>query len=272
MTEKTEIPPVTEQTPPKTEVKETPSPVVQQQQAAPKETPPKDVEVGAEGDIPEGAEFVRMPKKALKARLESATRSELKALFTEFGVDSKDALKSKLDKLKLAEEKEEADRLAALSREERLAEEKTRAEAQAAEWKTKFEQRVASEEIAKAQTHTSKLLGDLIDPDYLDVELPKLAQFLVGKYSDKELQDLPDSVIVDWAKERVKSKPKLAKDFTGAPPQVERQGLSTTARTETPPAKKEGEGPKDFRPQKGETPEQRRAAQAEIRKATGYNF
>src|SRR5438045_795894 len=52
------------------------------------------------------------------------------------------------------------------------------------------------------------------DPDYIDIELPKRAEWLKKKHTKAELKaGLKDSVIAGYFKERIEQKPKLSKDY-----------------------------------------------------------
>jgi hypothetical protein len=250
--------------------------------AVAKETPPppappkekKVAKLAGEDDDGGDADEVQLPKKAFTERLDRARKAGLKELLEAYGVKDKAELDAKLAKLKEHDDKAEAERVAQLSREEKLAEENTRAKAEAEQWRAKYEGQVQAQEIGKAQAWSERIAAQYLDPDYVEDELPKLGKYLTDKYSDDEMKDLPESVLHDWFKERVAKKPKLGKDFDAeaakaAPPKVPLGAKPPAEGSPVPP--KGAPAPTDFRPKKGETPEQRRAAAAEIREKYGIS-
>jgi hypothetical protein len=260
-----------------------PKPAGEQQAAppakeeAPKETPPKAKEATLTGDeeqLPD-AELYKLSPKALEKRLARASSAETKKLFESLGVKDADELKAKVAKAKAADEAAETARLAQLSKEEKLAEDLAKVTAERDGWKTKHEQTLTSQQMKETQGHYEKIAAEFLDPDYVEDELPRLGKFLVGKYDDKELADLPDDVVRAYFKARVAAKPKLGKD-AAPPPPPEKKGLTTTAPAtkgdERPAPPKAPAGPVSYKPKPGETPEERRAVAAEIRKNTGISF
>lgn len=233
----------------------------------------KTVHLTDDGEIPDDADVLTLPPKAFKKRLQNASKAELNKLYESLGVKDKAELEAWRAEIEAGKKEKEEARVAALSKEEKLAEEKTKAEQERDQWKTRYEQHVSQTQMSEQRGQVMKLGAKFIDEDYLEDQLPLLAKHLTGKYTDQELSDLPDSVIEAWFADRVKAKPKLARD--GAPPPaLEKKALTTGTKDPGAPSGEEKVEPakgygvkKDAQGRTIETPEEARAARERMRQA-----
>lgn len=244
--------------------------------AAPAKAEPKRVRVSdADDELPDDADIYELPKKDFDKRMKRASGAELKKLYERLGVKDGAELDAKFARVKEGEAAAEAARVAQLSNEQRLTEENARLKAESAEWRAKHEQTVTRHQIDEQHAALAKVVGEFIDPDYVDVEMELLGRHLVSKYRDDELADLPEEAITGYLKDRVAKKPKLGKDAASpaAPPPPERRPLGAKPSEAEKPAPAKGPPAlADYRPKKGETPAERRAANAEIRQKFGISF
>lgn len=250
--------------------------------AAPKETPAappaketrRAILAGDEDDLPD-ADVLEMPKKALESRLKRASKQELAKLFEAVGVKDRAEFDAKWSKVKEAEAAAEAARVAQLSKEQALEEENARLKASEQAWKARHAEAVNAQQFRETQQATVRLAEKYIDPEFTELVLPKLGAYLVGKYKDDELKDLPDSVVEGFFKEYAEKHPKVAlapPAAPPAPPKVVKLTNGAPKEAEAPAPPKGPPAAVSYKPKPGETPEERRAAQAEIRKNTGISF
>lgn len=227
----------------------------------------KAVQLGDQDDIPADAELLQLSKKALGSRLERHTRKELKE---RFGTDNPDDIKAKLDRLAEFEAKQEEQRLAQMSELDRVRESETKALQKAQEWEDRYRQTVTAQVVRTEQNRIERITSQLLDPDFLEVELQKFARHLRKTYSKEELNALPDSEIEQYFKNRVAEKPKMAKDYRPEPV-VTTAPLTNGPRAENRPAPPPGVQPeKSFSPNSS-NPMSRSEARAEARRQ-GYDY
>lgn len=191
--------------------------------------------VGADGDIPKDADLLEMTPRALKGRLERATRAELKE---RFGTDDVDQIKKDLDELKEFREAKEKKRQSEMSelekeKELRLKAEKDRDTAQQA-----AQQAREDREYDKQDRRITRVAAKHIDPDYVEAELTGFAAHLLENFSKKELRKMGDDALAkeaeEFFKKRVETKPKLAKDYEDRRREELKKELKDEASGKTP--------------------------------------
>jgi hypothetical protein len=163
--------------------------------------------IGEDDEIPDDAELLEMPKKALKSRLARHTKTELKS---RFGTDDFDEIKTRLDKLADFEKKQEEQRLAQLTETDRLKEQLTAAERRFQDAEKRAERAQLQRVLDTEDRRAAKILSRYIDDDDIEDVIPRLARHING-LSDDECVN-PDAVIDAWAKDFVEKKPKFAKN------------------------------------------------------------
>jgi hypothetical protein len=192
-------------------------------------TEPKRVRISdADDEIPADADLIEMSSKALKTRLNAAKKSEVRELFTKFGVKNADELDAKFKRLKELETADETRK-----REEMSATEKLEADLkQERKLRVDADQRALrvteNYVIDKQESRISKIAAKHIDPDYVEEILPKFAVHLRKNFDEEQLKTIGDKDIEDWFKEYATKKPKLAREHNSKP----RVPLTNGARTE----------------------------------------
>ncbi len=174
----------------------------------------KRVVLKPDDEIPEDAELLELSPRALSARLERATKKELKE---HFGTDKIPDIKARLARLDELESEKEAARAAQLTELEKLKEENAKDKAA----RVKAEADLAEErERVEFSAYKSTVLGALekvIDPDFAEDQLNRVGRAIM-KESKKEiarLQEDPRALakyVDEWARKRIEEKPKLAID------------------------------------------------------------
>lgn len=170
----------------------------------------KRVQLKDDEDIPEDADLIELSSTALKKRLGRATKKELKM---RFGTDDFDEIKEKLEKLSKFEAAEEERKRQEMSEKDRYESDLKRANDRA----EKAERRLAAvydeRVIGQEESRIHKIAEEAgMDPDYIEDQFGRFAKWLNENYSPKEMKKLKDSEIKKWFVERLKAKPRLAKD------------------------------------------------------------
>jgi hypothetical protein len=166
-------------------------------------------------EIPDDADLLELSRAALEKRLARHTRNELK---THFGTDDPAAIKKKLDKLAKHEADEEERQRAEMSERDRLTadvarERKLREQAQLRALRVQEERVVEQEEV-----RLTRIAEEHLDPDYVEVYLPKLARWLSTEFTGAQLKELGEDkarygkTIGKWFKDQVARKPKIGKE------------------------------------------------------------
>lgn len=180
--------------------------------------------IGDEEDIPADVDLLEMSARGLKSRLQRHTKKELK---DRFGTDDPDAIKSQLDELAQYKAREEEQRLAQMNELERERELRAKAEARATAAETRAAQVQENQVVERTDRRIMRYAAEYLDPDYLDVELPKLARH-IANLSEDELRD-PDAMLTGYFEQRVKDKPKIGKAYGAAPPEPPAEGAAPAA-------------------------------------------
>lgn len=185
------------------------------------EAGPKRAKVGGDDDeVPDDAELIELSPSALKKRIARASTTEQKALFARLGVDNADQLEKKVAKWQKLETEAEERARAEMSERERLEtdlrkEQGLRAAAEQSVRAARIERVVDKEE-----SRLTRMAERFVDPDYVDVVLPKLAKHLKSEYTDDQLKALKDKDLEKWFKEEIERRPKLARDGGEEPRKV----------------------------------------------------
>jgi hypothetical protein len=220
-------------------------------------------------EIPENVDLVELSPRALKSRLTRHTKKELKS---RFGTDDFDEIEKKLKDYETLQGKQEEERKAKLSETEKLKEDNAKLtkdlETARGEARSVKEQR----EFEKFDTQISSVAEKYLDPDYIEDELPKLARHLNATLSKREKKTLKGDkltkVVESYFKERIKAKPKLAKDATVEVKQTTK--LTSGADTNGKPTNADGKTEKTFAPNKANSMNKGEAREA-MRKE-GYHY
>lgn len=186
-----------------------------QTEGAAKEPKPEPKRVrlsGADEEIPEDAELIEMSSRTLKSRLNSAKKSEVRALFEKWGVKDADELQQKLARAKELEAAEEERKRADMTENEKLQadlrkERQLRSDAERREFEVTRTYVVDSQ-----QRRISRIAAQFIDRDYIEQVLPQFAAHLRKNYDENDLKTLKDQEIAKFFADYVKEKPKLARE------------------------------------------------------------
>src|ERR1700722_967016 len=194
---------------------EAPKPATTTQAAPAPTTPtePKRARVGVDDAIPEDADLIELPRRALDSRLARHTKAQLK---DRFGTSDLDEIKTKLDRLGELEKAEEERKRAAMSEQERVTADLERER----QLRVDAERRVQRMQEEKVINKTNSRLGQLavkhVRSKYSDYALGKLAAHLRNEYTDAELIRLKDSTLDEWFANLGKENPELARKPTEA--------------------------------------------------------
>lgn len=170
---------------------------------------PKSVVVKEDDEIPEDAELITLPRKALAKRLDSHSKSELKK---RFGTSDFAEIEAKLAKVTEYEAREEEARRAALSAEEKLKEDAASAQRERDEWKSKYESAQAEREFVEESGRIGKIAGKSIDEGMVRFALSEFAAHVRG-LDAKEIEALEqDEAVVEWFTAYAKKNPRFARE------------------------------------------------------------
>ncbi len=161
-------------------------------------------------EIPENAELLELTSKAFKSRLARHTKKELRE---RFGTDDANEIKAKLARLDELENKEEESRRAALDEKTRLEEDLAKANSRAEQAEFRSQQLHENQLVDKEESRIVTLGKEVMDPEEIEDQLPKLARYLKKEFTEKQLRKLPDSKIAKWFADQVEKRPKLGKDY-----------------------------------------------------------
>jgi hypothetical protein len=166
---------------------------------------------GDDDELPDDADLFELTPRALKSRLTRHTKKELK---DRFGTDDPDEITAKLKRLESLEAEKKAKEDEELSEKEKLKKERDDAVAAKTAAETRAQEVHEQRLVDRQDTRMSKIAEKSgVDPDYFDVEFPKLARWLKKNHKKDELAALPDKEIAAYWKDRLEKKPKLAKDY-----------------------------------------------------------
>jgi hypothetical protein len=193
-------------------------------------------QLGTDDEIPEDADLLQLSRPALKSRLTRHTKSELRE---RFGTDDFDDIKKKLDRAAELEAAETERSRAAMTERERLEADLKKETQRANDAERRYLKSVEDRVVDKEEQRIIKLAEEYIDPDYVDVLLPKLAKHLKENFSDDELKKLKNKDISTWFQQHIEKNPKLAKDFKPEK-KIVKQPLNNGARTEGKSGKESG--------------------------------
>lgn len=184
-----------------------------------------------EDELPDNETF-QLTKKAFNARMDRATKAQLRDVASDLGIDVvslkegsaiRDAIKARFAKLKDLEDKEEERRRKELSEIERhkedAAREKMRADAAEQRWQAEQMERAHE----RYDTTFEKVARDLVGEEYQDYAVQRFARHLLNEVGEKKLAEmttLSDKTVREWLKEFVEKHPKFAKDSGEEKPQV----------------------------------------------------
>ncbi len=166
--------------------------------------------------VPDADGFVKMPAKAFLTRVKRASKT---ALMDMFGTDDKDAiLKWKRDYDGMVT-KQEADRVAQLSKEEKLNEELKAANEKAAKIEQDFTSFKAKQEYKTADREVAKLASKHIDDEAVEFVAMKFSKY----YSKLDPKDPEEKALIrsylkhpekieEWCGEYAKKHPKYARE------------------------------------------------------------
>lgn len=218
--EETKTPSAAEVQPPKADPPKPPAPPAKAEAGSAKE---ELAELDAETDeVPDADQLFKLSKKALAARLARHSKNELRTIF---GTDDVEKIKADVAELATHRAEKEKTRLANLSEQERLKEEKEqekrRADAAEAKLEAERDARIFSEYDGAAE----KILGKYLDEEALELGLTKLKRHVMA-LDESDLKDT-DKVFESFAKDYVKKHPKYAKGSEEERPAPVRVPLTT---------------------------------------------
>lgn len=202
------------------------------EKAAPEK--PEAKHVGADDDIPTDANLIQLSTSALNKRLDRFSKKQLEE---HFGTSDVGQIKADLAELKESRAAKEAARQAALTREEKLSEErdKEKKRADAAEQKlVQAEERQAFAKYDDGATGALKEAGIL--PKYVKLAMHELKDHVNSLDEDDAALKKPEKLFNEWAKAFVKDHPELVVKEE-APPAPKKVPLTTGGDSKEKPAK-----------------------------------
>lgn len=200
----------------------------------------KRVALEADEEIPADADLIELSPRALKSRLERATKRELKE---RFGVDDPKVIAERLAKLEALEKAEEEKRLADLTEQDRLKEQLKAAEERAQRTEQRFTKYRSRQEVEKTDRHVAGIMGQHIAPKFLQRWVPDLKRY-VETFTDEDLAR-SDELIAEWCAKQVEESPEIGVGFRAGGEEKPRVGLTTGADTKKPDNQDKAGGPAD---------------------------
>jgi len=189
-----------------------------------KAVPPTRQLIDDDDELPDNETF-QLTKKAFNARMDRATKAQLREVANDLGVDVasareagaiREAIKARFAKLKALEDQDEERRRKEMTELEKhkedLARERSRANASEQRWLQEQEARG----IEQTDSKIERIAREFIDSDDYDYVSHKLARWLVSEgfiESDK----FPEKHIRGWLSEFAEKNPKFAKGATDQP-------------------------------------------------------
>lgn len=179
---------------------------------------PKRVRLGgADDELPEDADLIEMSPKAFKSRVARASTAELKR---RFGTDDLDEIEKEREELKTLRADKETRRLSELTEVEKERERANVAERRAEAAEHQAREAHHQREYERDDRVLTRTAEKLVDPDYIDAELLRFAKHLTTTYDKKTLKAMDAKkmsvLATEFLEERIKAKPKLAKDYETA--------------------------------------------------------
>ncbi len=208
---------------------------------------------GDDDDIPEDEDLLQMSPRALKARLSRASKSALKEAF---GTDDIEKIKAKIAAGDEYETKKEADRKAALTKEEKLKEERDLAIKEARETKSTLDRERTERIVDKQDGRITRIAEQHLKAKHVSKFLPELAKDILkaAAEGDKKLAKNEEAWIEAWFVKQVEEEPEFGKDFGKAPegaPEIKKLPFSNGVRNESRPSQDRNSGsPKTAAPGK----------------------
>lgn len=186
--------------------------------AAPPAAPPpekKRAVIGAEDELPEGAELLELSKVALDSRLRRASSRQLKELF---GTDNVEEVKGKITRLKELEEQEEQKRLASLSDLQKEQEARAKAEGERDEWRRKYSDQRDAQIVQSAHGRVERLAAKHVADGSTRFALFEFGHYLRSKLSEEQIDALTDDQIGQWFADLAREQPSHARPGAQPPP------------------------------------------------------
>jgi hypothetical protein len=229
--------------------------------------------IAADDEIPDDAELLELSKGALNARLNRATKKELK---DRFGTDDPKEIKAKLDRLSELEAAEETRKREAMTEKERIEEDLRLAHQERDEAQRQLRMERETREVEHEDRRIVKIASKYIDDDEDTIEVVnrRFAGWLRSEYGDKLTDpkfDIPDKAIDAWFKDYAENHPKHARVAeTKDPKTVRKVPLNNGAKGNDPAPDKTDTGAKNFSPS-GPNAMDRQTAKQEAAKS-GYHW
>jgi len=192
-----------------------PAPLPQHQPPSAPSAEKKKVAIGAEEELPEGAELFELSKVALDSRLRRASSRQLKELF---GTDNIEEVKGKINRLKELEEQEEQKRLASLSELQREQEARAKAEGERDEWRRKYNSQRDAAIVQQAHGRVERLAGKHVAPGSMEFALFKFGHYMRTNLSKEQMDALTDDQIGQWFSDLVREQPSHSLGAAAPPP------------------------------------------------------
>ncbi len=208
---------------------------------------------GDDDEIPEDEDLLQMSPRALKARLSRASKTSLKEAF---GTDDIEKIKAKIAAGDEYETKKEADRKAALSKEEKLKEERDAALKDARETKTTLERERTERIVDKQDSRITRIAEQHLKAKHVSKFLPELAKDILkaAAEGDKKLAKNEEAWIESWFAKQVEDEPEFGKDFgktpEGGAPEIKKLPFNNGARPDKPAPAHNSGSPKTAAPGK----------------------
>lgn len=180
-------------------------------------------QIGEDDELPEDSELVSMSKQALTKRLDRHTKKELRE---RFGTDDYSKIKSDLDELADFRAKKEETRKAALSKEQKLEEEKRLAEKRADDLAAELEKERNQQVFAEYDATAKEVFADKIAPKHMKRAVRELKEHILSMDEDEAPKEPKKAkkAFEKWTKEWLEENPEFAK---AAPEEPKKIALTT---------------------------------------------
>jgi hypothetical protein len=195
---------------------------------------PKRHALGADDDdIPDDAELLELSKTALTKRLNRHTKAQLRKAF---GTDDVEQVAKDLSDYRKLKGDQEKARQAELSDVEREKDRANRAEARAKDLEARVRGERTQRRYERYDSKLSRVAEAVLDADYVGAELNRFARHLTDAFDRKQLRRMSGEQTAEELKkfleQRVKDKPKIARDYEDKRREEIRDELKKEARGE----------------------------------------
>lgn len=175
--------------------------------------------ISEDDELPEDSELVSMSKQALTKRLDRHTKKELRE---RFGTDDYTKIKADLDELAGFRAKKEEDRKSALTKEQKLQEERDAEKKRADDAEAKLQKERDTQVFAEYDTTAKEVFADKVAPKHVKRAMRELKEHILS-LDDAEAPTEPKKakkVFEKWMKDWLEENPEFAKPAAEEPKKI----------------------------------------------------